>query len=162
MPDEDQDRIILDPFPLWVLPEKLSDFVTEAATSICCPPDYIAVPMLGVLSAAIGTRRRIKIKDSWHEWAILWTATVGDTGSAKSPALQIAAASLFRLQSEFLEEHEARLRAARIASAGTAKRPAQEKRGGGRIVLPRLCLRGFLPRSKPTRPTRRWRLSTCV
>lgn len=118
MPDEDHkpDRITVEPFPLRILPTKLFDFVTEAATSISCPPDYIAVPMLGVLSTAIGTRRRIKIKDSWHEWAILWMATVGHTGSAKSPGLQMAAEPLYRIQSEFLEEYKASLKTVRSAA----------------------------------------------
>jgi hypothetical protein len=114
MPDEDHkpDRITVEPFPLRILPTKLFDFVTEAATSISCPPDYIAVPMLGVLSTTIGTRRRIKVKDSWHEWAILWMATVGHTGSAKSPGLQMAAEPLYRLQSEYLEEYSVSVKAA--------------------------------------------------
>jgi hypothetical protein len=92
MPDEHQrtNQIVVEPFPLSVLPVKLLEFVTEAANAIKWPPDYIAVPMLAVLGTAIGTRRQIKIIDGWLEPAILWTAVVGDTGSAKSPALQMA------------------------------------------------------------------------
>jgi len=132
MPEVDHklDRILVEPFPLRVLSKRLVDFVTEAAASISCPPDYIAVPMLGVLSTAIGTRRRIKVKDGWYEWAILWTATVGNTGSAKSPGLQMAAEPLYRFQSEFLEEHKASLKAVRAAATGTAKRPTHGKRPG--------------------------------
>ena len=96
----------VDSFPLWVLPAPLADFVSEATQSIGCPPDYVAVPMLPVLGAAIGTRRRIQIKGGWREWSIIWSATVGDTGTAKSPAQEKAAEPLVRLQNRLLVEYE--------------------------------------------------------
>lgn len=108
MPEEQgrgPDEILVEPFPLWILPQQLQELVADGACSIGCPPDYIVVPMLGVLGTAIGTRRQIKIKEGWRESAVTWTAIVGDTGSAKSPGLQLAVEPLYRLQSEFLAEH---------------------------------------------------------
>src|SRR5258708_40356234 len=84
--DSQHGEIVVAAFPLWVLPEPLIEFVIEASQAISCPPDYIAVPMLSVLGTAIGTLQRIQIKEGWCEWPILWTATVGVTGTAKSPA----------------------------------------------------------------------------
>jgi hypothetical protein len=89
MPDNkgsQTDEFAVDPFPLWVLPEPLANFVVEASHAISCPPDYIAAPMFSTLSTAIGTGHCIQIKEGWFEWPILWTATIGDTGTAKSPA----------------------------------------------------------------------------
>src|ERR1700694_3191599 len=95
--DGQPDEITVEPFPLSVLPTPLSDFVTEAASALSCPPDYVAVPRLPVLGTAIGTGHRIQIKEGWCEWPILWTATVGDTGTAKSPAQEKAVEPLTRL-----------------------------------------------------------------
>jgi len=52
MPDNEgnpADGLTVLPFPLWVLPKQLEDFVREASHAIGCPPDYIAVPMLSYL-----------------------------------------------------------------------------------------------------------------
>ncbi|HVF01099.1 MAG TPA: hypothetical protein VNA27_07140, partial [Rubrobacteraceae bacterium] len=41
-------------FPVDALPESCKRFVREAAISIGCAPDLVAVPLLGLLSSAIG------------------------------------------------------------------------------------------------------------
>jgi hypothetical protein len=78
------------PFPLDVLPHRLRDYVTKAAASVACPPDFIAAGMLVVLGAALGTRRVVQVKPGWTEAACLWVAVVGRPGEAKSPALDRA------------------------------------------------------------------------
>lgn len=42
------------PFPVDALPESCRRFVREAAVSLGCAPDLVTVPLLGLLSAAIG------------------------------------------------------------------------------------------------------------
>jgi hypothetical protein len=101
----------VEPFPLEVLPGPLRQFVEEAATSLNCPPDYVAVPVLAVLGTAIGNQRRLSVKEGWTESACLYTAVVGDPGTAKSPALQIAADPVRALQEQFLEEYRGAKRA---------------------------------------------------
>jgi hypothetical protein len=112
-----------------VLPEPLGEFVAEASHAIGCPPDYIAAPMLAVLGTAIGTRHRIQIKEGWCEWPILWTATVGDTGTAKSPAQEKAVEPLVRLQSKLHGEFEEALSTARMPqkAAEYPKKKAKEQ-----------------------------------
>jgi hypothetical protein len=63
-----------------------------------CPPDYVAVPILGVMGTAIGTSRVIEVKATWHEGPQLNEAVVGDPGTKKSPAMKLAMKPLFRQQ----------------------------------------------------------------
>ena len=88
------------PFPVEVLPWPVSTYIIEGAEAMGCDPSYIALPILSAAAAAIGNSRRIKLKDSWKEPAILWTAIVGDSGSMKSPAIDLAMRPLRRMQSE--------------------------------------------------------------
>ena len=88
------------PFPVEALPEPVSTYIIEGAEAMGCDPSYIALPMLSAVAAAIGNSRRIKLKETWKEPAIIWTGIVGDSGSMKSPAIDLAMRPLRRLQSE--------------------------------------------------------------
>ena len=78
------------PFPVEVLPTAMADLVSEGAAALGCDPSQIALPMLAACSAAIGNSRRIMLKTSWSEPAVLWTVTVLPSGSLKSPAMDLA------------------------------------------------------------------------
>jgi hypothetical protein len=77
-------------FPVEVLPQPVAGFVDSAARAIGCDPSFIAVPLLVGLMAAIGNTRRIELKRGWTEPAIMWAAVVADSGTLKSPALELA------------------------------------------------------------------------
>jgi DNA primase len=77
------------PYLVDALPEPLSSFVTEAAAAIGCDPAYVALPLLTVAGAAIGTTRRLELKAGYTVPAILWTVVVGESGTSKSPALRL-------------------------------------------------------------------------
>lgn len=81
---------VFKPFPVDALPEPVALFVRKAATAIGCDPCYIALPLLSALAAAIGNTRRIELKPGWSEPAVIWTAIVGDSGTMKSPAMELA------------------------------------------------------------------------
>ncbi len=93
------------PFPADVLPEPIRGFVTEAAKAIGCDASYIALPMLSGLASAIGNTRRIALKRGWTEPAIVWTADVGDSGTAKSPAMELALRPIRKRQHDAMKEH---------------------------------------------------------
>lgn len=86
------------PFPTEVLPEPVRSFVSEGSEAIGCDPAFIALPMLAGLASAIGNARRIRLKPGWYEPAILWAAIVGESGSQKSPGLDMAMKPLRDLQ----------------------------------------------------------------
>lgn len=76
--------------PLDALPEPVRSFVAGAARAIGCDPSYVALPVLAGLASAIGNSRRIQLKKGWSEPAVVWAAIVGDSGTLKSPALEVA------------------------------------------------------------------------
>jgi hypothetical protein len=93
------------PFPADVLPEPIRGFVTEAAVAIGCDASYIALPLLSGLASAIGNTHRIALKRGWTEPAIVWTAIVGDSGTAKSPALELGLRPIRKRQHDAMKEH---------------------------------------------------------
>lgn len=93
------------PFPADVLPEPIRGFVTEAAKAIGCDASYIALPLLSGLASAIGNTHRIALKRGWTEPAIVWTAIVGDSGTAKSPALELGLRPIRKRQHDAMKKH---------------------------------------------------------
>ena len=96
------------PFPTHLLPQHVWKYVSESAGSIGCDPSFVALPMLCGLAAAIGTTHCIELKRGWTEPAILWAAINGESGTAKSPALELALRPFCRQQCAAMKEHAQR------------------------------------------------------
>lgn len=88
-----------EPFPVDVLPNVLQRFVEAGAAAASCDAAHIAMPMLAAATAAVGMSRQLKLKASWRVPAILWTATVGDSGSKKSVGAAMALAPIEAIES---------------------------------------------------------------
>lgn len=99
-PDESPLTELSRPFPTLALPEAVRGLVAAGAAAIGCDPAYIAMPLLAVLGAAIGNSRRIRLKKAWSEPAIIWSAIVGNSGTVKSPALDLALRPVRALQAK--------------------------------------------------------------
>jgi len=93
------------PFPIHTLPGPVGDYVRAAAKAIGCDLSFIALPMLACLARAVGNARVIRLKRSWTEPAIVWCAIVGQSGSHKTPALQVAMKFLDKRQAKAMQEH---------------------------------------------------------
>ncbi|MGH7227320.1 MAG: DUF3987 domain-containing protein, partial [Gemmataceae bacterium] len=91
------------PFPLDVFPECLRRFAQEAAASVPCPPDYVAVPMLAFAGAAIGASRALEIKHGRTERPCLYAAIVGTPSCGKTPCRVFAARPLHEEQARLYE-----------------------------------------------------------
>lgn len=113
----EDDPMSFEPFPTHVLPEPIQSFVRRGAISICCDESYLAVPLLAGLAGAIGNTCRIRIKPEWSEPAIVWAAIVGESGTAKSPALELALRPLRRRQQEAMRRHAEEMKAHEAAMA---------------------------------------------
>jgi hypothetical protein len=98
------------PFPVDVLPEPIRRFVADGARSIGCDASYIALPLLSGLASAIGNTHRIQLRRVWTEPAIIWTAIVGESGTAKSPALELALRPIRKRQHQAMKEHAEAMR----------------------------------------------------
>ena len=77
-------------FPVEALPKAMRQFVVEAAAATSCAIEYVALPALVAAASAIGSTHEVELKPGWCERATLWGAVIGDTGTAKSPAMRIA------------------------------------------------------------------------
>jgi hypothetical protein len=101
--------IRFEPFPTDVLPEPIRGFIEDGSRAIGCDPAYLALPMLTAIATAIGNTRRIELKRGWSEPAIFWTAIVGESGTMKSPALELVMKPVRERQRKALAEHEERM-----------------------------------------------------
>ena len=91
-------------FPLDVLPRRLQRFVTMASAHFPCPPDFLAVPLLVLLGAAIGRTRVLEMKPGWTEPSRLWWGLVSPPGTLKSPSLKLASQWTYAEQERLTRE----------------------------------------------------------
>jgi putative DNA primase/helicase len=124
------------PFPVEALPEPCRRLVKEAAGSIVCPPEFIAVPLLVALGSAIGTSRVARLKRGWTESAAVYAAIVALPGKKKTPALKVATEAARAKQGDLRQEyrdakedHEAEVRQWEADKKAAAKdgEPAPEQ-----------------------------------
>lgn len=95
-PDDALKVIPWAPFPVDVLPNPLRKFITVAAQALGVDPSFIALPLLATCAGAIGNSRRIRLKRSWTEPAIIWAVIVAASGTIKTPAIQKAVVALYK------------------------------------------------------------------
>jgi hypothetical protein len=93
------------PFPTDALPEPVRGFVEDGAKSIVCDPTFLALPMLSALAAAIGNTRKVLLKPGWPVPACIWTAIVGESGTAKTPAFRAVMRPVRKRQENFMKVH---------------------------------------------------------
>jgi hypothetical protein len=103
----DQDVETVAPYPLESLPPVFRVLVEEGAASLVAPPDFIAVPLLVGAGAAIGNALEIALKPGWCEGANLYAACIGDPGSKKTPALNLAMRPVYHVQKRLRRDFEA-------------------------------------------------------
>jgi len=99
------------PFPVDALPQAMAGFVSDSAEAIGCDASFIALPLLVGFASAIGNSRRVQLKRGWTEPAILWGAIIGESGSTKSPALELALRAVRERQRKAMREHADAMRA---------------------------------------------------
>ena len=87
------------------LPEPCRQLVEEAAASIVCPPEFIAVPLLATLGSAIGMSRVIRLKQGGTESAAIYAAIVALPGTKKTPAFKEAAGPAHEKQAAYTREY---------------------------------------------------------
>jgi hypothetical protein len=95
------------PFPVDCLPEPARSFVVQAAVAMCCDESFIALPLLAAAAAAVGNCLRIELKKGWTEPCILWCVVVAESGTLKSPALELALSPVRNRQKRAMKEHRA-------------------------------------------------------
>ncbi|MFO0809300.1 MAG: DNA polymerase [Gemmataceae bacterium] len=98
------------PFSVDALPDPMRQYVVESARSLGCDPSYVALPALSAVAGLIGNKFVAKPKPDWTVPCVLWTAIVGESGTAKSPAVRAALQPLYERQSVYLRRHQEKLK----------------------------------------------------
>lgn len=102
---EHQDLPRWKPFPYEILPEIPRNYITRTARALGCDPAFVGMGVLAALGAAIGNSRRIQLKQSWSEPAVLWTVCVGDSGTGKTPGFLAATEPLVKVQATAIKAY---------------------------------------------------------
>jgi len=97
------------PFPVELLPQPIQRYVADGAKALVCDPAFIAIPMLSILASTVGNSRCIKLKESWTEPSILWTAVIGESGSMKTPAINYAMSTLKKMQDKAFRDYDEKM-----------------------------------------------------
>ncbi|MDQ3301769.1 MAG: DUF3987 domain-containing protein, partial [Actinomycetota bacterium] len=85
-------------FPVDAMPTACRTLIEESEKALGCAPELVALPMLAVLSSAIGTSRVVEIKGGWREWPALFLAVVASPGAMKTPAAKVSKKPAFDRQ----------------------------------------------------------------
>ena len=89
------------PFPLDIFPAPLAGYWRAAASALNVPVEYVAVPAIAVLGAAVGQTRAAQVKPGYDQSPLPWVVVVGPPGSAKSAALAHAQFPLIDAEREW-------------------------------------------------------------
>jgi len=125
-------------------------WIGRAAAAACCPPDYVAAPLVASVSALIGHARWAQATPGWIEPPHLWVGVVGDSGNGKSPGADCLMREVLpEIERRMLADFPDRLcewRAAAEFAKAARERWLKEVRGAERFgaLFARGCLcRGF-------------------
>ncbi len=104
------------PFPVDALPPVLRRIVVEGARQQNVDAAFFAVPLLPILTGAVGASRQVLVRRGWLEPSILWAAPVAVSGAGKSPPIEVMLRPLRQRDEDLLhrshvahEDHKARL-----------------------------------------------------
>lgn len=86
------------PFPVRALPVVLRQLVEETTDVFGCDSSMVALPAIVAVAGAIGNSCRIQLRPEWTEPCVFWGAIVADSGSLKSPVLELLVTPLNGLQ----------------------------------------------------------------
>ncbi len=104
--------------PLDVFGDAWKAWIEANAEAAACPPDYVAAPLLAAASALIGNARWAQATRGWAEPPHLWCASVGDSGSGKSPGADALMRDVLpAIEQKMLGDFPDRLRDWRAAAA---------------------------------------------
>ncbi|MDB5308811.1 MAG: hypothetical protein JWO38_3013 [Gemmataceae bacterium] len=93
------------PFPVEHLPGDIRLFTESVAAAMLCDPTYVALHALAACAGMIGTTRVIQLKKLWTEPAMIWAATIGDSGTLKTPPFKQAVAPVVSMQRSYFKAH---------------------------------------------------------
>lgn len=92
------DGLPYQPFPLDCLPEPVAEYAAAHADAIGIDAAFVALPLLATLAACIGSSRSLYLKRNYHQPATLWTATIAEPSTGKSPGWEAGTAAAVAIE----------------------------------------------------------------
>ena len=83
-PEPEEPELAYISFPTDALPTVVANFIHQGAAALGCDESYIALPLLATLASAVGNSRRICLKRTWREPAMVWALIVGESGTHRA------------------------------------------------------------------------------
>ena len=121
----DDRRGELPDLPVAALPSPIVEWIDAAAQGAGVTADHVATPFLGVASGLIGTARRVQATRSWRTPVTMWACLIGQSGSGKTPAIDVTKRVLSFIEGNRTSEiaalqlaHDTRQEAAKAALKG--------------------------------------------
>lgn len=98
----------VEPVSPEMIPVPMQEFITDVAYRMQCPPDFVLIPTLVLISSLIGSGCGVmpKLYDTWTVVPNLWGGIVGDPSTLKSPSLKEALGLLVALDKKAREDYE--------------------------------------------------------
>ena len=99
-------------FDLDLLPSSLRPWVEDLSERMQVVQDYPAAAIVCTIAGAVNRRASIQPLANDPSWEVvpnLWGAIIGPPGVMKSPVIEAAIRPLEKLQSDWFEEHEAKM-----------------------------------------------------
>ena len=95
------------PFDFQYLPGVARGYINDIAQRMQCPPDYLGVTAYAMLAAVIGRKLGIRPMkyDDWTVIPNLWAASIGNSGTLKSPAQAAVLAPIKKLAADAYERY---------------------------------------------------------
>lgn len=91
-----------------VLPAGLAGPLTERAAAFPCDPMAFLLPLLCAEASVIGTRLKVKVKETWKEPFVLWGVTVMRASSLKSSIAGVISDALAKWQADISKDQKAK------------------------------------------------------
>lgn len=96
--DQIPDALPYQPLPLDCLPDIAARYCQEHADAIGIDAAFVALPLLATLAACIGSSRSLYLKRNYTQAATLWTATIAEPSTGKSPGWEAGTAPALRIE----------------------------------------------------------------
>ena len=125
------------PPPLDLLPLTLQNYVCASAESLNVDVSFVFLPLLSSLASAIGNARSILLKHGFIQSAIIWTVTIGLSGSRKSPSLDAGCFPMMERERELVRQNK---QGVEIHAEQVAEWDAKVKKERGPKPEPPICL----------------------
>lgn len=79
-----ENNINLNKFPLEVFPAIFKELIENLNVALNFPIDYSGTAVLVAISTAVGTTRKVKVKNNWYEYASVYCCLIGNAGANKT------------------------------------------------------------------------------